>query len=109
MIVGDAGPVGLAEGVTTGDQGDGLLVVHRHPRERLADEMRCGDRVRAAAGTLRVDVDQAHLGRADIRHHLRVGGVALVAEPGVLRTPEDLLGLPDVHPAEAEAERPEAH
>src|SRR6185436_6294635 len=35
--------------------------------------------------------------------------VALVAEPLVLGTPEDLLGLPDVRAPEAEAERLEAH
>ena len=32
-----AGAVGLAEGVAAGDQRDGLLVVHRHAEERLAD------------------------------------------------------------------------
>ena len=40
---------------------------------------------------------------------LAVAAVALVAEPGVLGTPEDLLGLPDVLAAEAEAEGLEAH
>ena len=40
---------------------------------------------------------------------LAVAAVALVAEPGVFRTPEDVLGLPDVGPAEAEAKRLEPH
>src|SRR5215813_4815455 len=31
------GTVGLAEGVATGNQRDSLLVVHRHPKERLAN------------------------------------------------------------------------
>ena len=35
--VGVAGAVGLAEGVTAGDERDGLLVVHGHAAERLAD------------------------------------------------------------------------
>src|SRR3712207_8054023 len=34
---------------------------------------------------------------------------SLVPEPGVLGPPEDLLGLPDVLAAEAEAERGEPH
>src|SRR6202034_691326 len=34
-VVVRARAVGLAEGVTASDQGDGLLVVHRHPAERL--------------------------------------------------------------------------
>src|SRR5690606_6704278 len=36
-VLGRAGAVRLAEGVATGDEGDGLLVVHRHPAERLTD------------------------------------------------------------------------
>src|SRR5260221_10048861 len=34
---GIAGTVGLAEGVTAGDQRDGFFVVHRHAGEGLAD------------------------------------------------------------------------
>ena len=72
--------------------------------------MKCAAaRVGVAARALGVDVDEAHLGRADALGHRVVGDVALVAEPGVLRTPEDLLGLPDVLAAEAEAEGLEAH
>jgi hypothetical protein len=41
--------------------------------------------------------------------HVAPGGVALVSEPRVLGTPEDLLDLPDVGPPEAEAEGLEAH
>ncbi len=38
-----------------------------------------------------------------------LGDVALVAEPRVLRAPEDLFGLPDVLAPEAEPERLESH
>ena len=107
--VGVAGAVGLAERVTTGDQGERLLVVHRHPAEGLADVARSGQRVRVAVGALRVHVDQAHLHGAERTGQLAVAAVALVAEPGVLRAPEDLLGLPDVLAAEPEAEGLEAH
>ena len=62
--IGVAGAVGLAEGVATDDQRGGLLVVHRHPAERLADVVRRGDRIRLAFGAFRIDVDQAHGGRA---------------------------------------------
>src|SRR5206468_12644294 len=47
--------VGLAEGVSAGDQGDRLLVVHRHATERLADVAGRGGGVRVAVRTLRVD------------------------------------------------------
>ena len=102
--------VGLAERVTAGDQGDGLLVVHGHPAERLADVAGRGERVRAAVRALRVDVDEAHLDRAEGLLELPVAGVALVVEPGGLGTPVDVLvRLPDVRAAAAEAEGLEAH
>src|SRR4029077_10259460 len=102
--------VGLAEGVTARDQGDRLLVVHRHPAERLADVAGRGERVRGAVRPLRVDVDEAHLDGAERVGELAVAAVALVIQPGRLRTPVDVLfGLPGVHPAAAEAERLEAH
>src|SRR5581483_12481184 len=40
---------------------------------------------------------------------LPLAGVALVAKPGVLRAPEDLVGLPAVLAPEGEAERLEPH
>jgi hypothetical protein len=62
-----------------------------------------------AVRALRVHVDEAHLHRAQRPLQLAVAGVALVSEPRVLRAPVDLLRLPDVLAAEAEAERLEAH
>ena len=47
-----AGAVGLAEGVAAGDQRDGLLVVHRHAEERLADVLGRRDRIRIAVRAL---------------------------------------------------------
>src|SRR5699024_10893316 len=101
--------VRLAEGVATGDECDGLLVVHRYAAERLAYVAGRGHRVGVAVGALGVDVDQAHLDRAERLLELALAAVALVAEPGVLRSPEDLLGLPDVLPTEPEPEGLEAH
>jgi hypothetical protein len=53
--------VGLAEGVAAGGQRDRLLVVHRHALEGDLDVARRLQRVRRAAGTFRIDIDQAHL------------------------------------------------
>ena len=128
------GAVALAEGVAAGDERDGLLVVHRHAGEGLADVTRRRQRVRVAVRALRIHVDQAHLhGRERIlqitRVHVAVGrvigrqhpaclldpfgamSIALVAaKPLGLRTPVDvLLRLPDIGSAAAEAEGPEAH
>ncbi len=60
-----AGAVGLAEAVAAGNQRDGLFVVHRHAEERLADVPGRRDRVGVAVRTFRIDVDQAHLHRAE--------------------------------------------
>ena len=104
-----AGAVGLAEGVAAGDQRDGLLVVHRHAEERLADVLGRRDRVRVAVRPFRIDVDQAHLHRAERLRKLAFAAVAFVAEPRPLGTPVELLGLPDVGAAAGEAEGLEAH
>src|SRR5205807_10155798 len=86
-----------------------LLVVHRHAGKGLADVLGRGQGIRIAVGTLRVDIDQAHLNRPERSRELTITAVALVAQPRVLGPPEDLLRLKDVLAAEAEAEGPEAH
>ena len=101
--------VRFAERVAADDQRRGLLVVHRHAAERFPDVAGGGQRIGLAVRALRVHVDQAHLHGAERPGELAVAAVALVAEPGVLRSPEDLFRLPDVGPPEAEAERLEAH
>ena len=105
-----AGAVGLAEGVTAGDQRDRLLVVHRHARESLADVAGRSERIRLAVRAFRVDVDQAHLHGAEVTREFAVAAVALVRQPLAFGTPVDVLvRLPDVLATAAEAERLEAH
>src|SRR6185436_7242492 len=106
---GGGRPVRLAERVAADDEGDCLLVVHRHAGKGLADVPGSLQRVRVAAGPFGVHVDQAHLHGAERLRELAVPAVARVAQPRVLRAPEEVLGLPDVGPAEAEAEGLEPH
>ena len=107
--IGIPDAVGLAEGVPADDQGRGLDVVHRHPGEGLPD-VDCGrHRIGLPVGPLRVDVDQPHLHRGQGIDQITLAGVALVAQPGVLGTPVDLLGLPLVLAAEGETEGLQAH
>jgi len=78
--------------------------------ERLADVAGRGERIRLAVRPLRVHVDQTHLDRGQRAFELPVAGAALVAEPGVLRAPVDVLvGLPDIGATAGEAEGGEAH
>jgi hypothetical protein len=108
-VLGADGAVALAERVPADDQRHRLLVVHRHAGKRLADVPGGGERVGVAVRAFRVDVYQAHLHGTERVGQLALAAVPLVAEPCVFGSPEDLLGLPDVGPAEAEAERLEPH
>src|SRR5262249_59774259 len=71
--------------------------------------LRSAGRVRVAAWSLRIHVDQAHMIGAERPPHLPAVGVAFVSEPCVLRSPKDLVGLPVVLTPKAEAEGFEAH
>ena len=105
-----AGAVRLAEGVAAGNQSDRLLVVHGHAREGLSNVPGGGKRIRLAVRAFRIDVDQAHLDGGEGILEVPVARVALVAEPGLLLAPVDiLLGLPDVNTPAAVAEGLEAH
>src|SRR5262249_34927859 len=97
-VPGRSRTMALADRVTADDERNRLLVIHRHTGECLANVPGGGQRVRGAVGPLRIHVDQTHLHGAEGTGELPVAAVALIAEPGVLRPPEDLLGLPDVLP-----------
>ena len=73
---------------------DRLLVVHRHPTEGLPD---VNGRRRPGRGCRWAPPGSRRSGPwhgAERTGELPVAAVALVPEPGVLRSPEDLLGLP---------------
>src|SRR5665213_134559 len=101
--------VGLAEAVAAGNQRDSLFSVHRHAEERFADVLGRRDWVRIAVRPFRIDVDQAHLYRAERFRKLAFAAVAFVAEPSAFRTPVELFRLPHIGAAAGETERLEAH
>ena len=101
--------VRLAKGVTTGDEGDGLDVVHRHAGEGLADIACRGQRIRVAVGALGIDVDEAHLDGCKRARELAIAGVAGIGQPLGLGAPVGLVRLPDICAAATEAEGLEAH
>jgi hypothetical protein len=101
--------MGLAEAVAAGDERHRLLVIHRHARKGLTDIAGGGDRIGIAVRTFGVDIDQAHLHRAQRSLQLALAAVALIAEPRPFRAPVEFLGLPGVDAAAGEAERLEAH
>src|ERR1700722_16346595 len=45
ILSGNGGAVGFAEGVTTGNERNGLLVIHRHAGERFPDIACRGNRI----------------------------------------------------------------
>ena len=102
--------VKLAEGVTTGHECDGLLVVHGHAAEGLADVTTGSNRVGVCVRAFWVDVDQTHLHCAERLHELSVAAVTLVVQPNRFRSPVDVLfRSPDILAATSEAERLETH
>ena len=67
------------------------------------------DRIGIAVRAFRIDVDQAHLHRAERLGELAFAAVAFVAEPGAFGTPVQFFRLPRVGAAAGESERLEAH
>ena len=109
-MLGIARTVRLAKGMTTGNERDGLLVIHRHPREGLTNVTRRGEWIRIAVGTLGVDIDQAHLHRSQRVFQFAIATVTLVGKPFLFHAPIDVfLRLPNVGTTAAETEGLEAH
>ena len=100
----------FAEGVSAGDEGNCLLVIHRHARERLPNIRRRGDWIRLAIGSFRIHIDQAHLNGAERIFELTVAVVAFVCQPLALRSPVNVFfRLPDVLAPAAETEGLQSH
>ena len=89
--------------MTAGDQRDRDLIVHGH-EERLADVLGRSNWVRIAVRAFRINVDEAHLHRAERLGKLALAAVTFVAEPSALRTPVKLFGLPNIGAAAGETE-----
>ena len=79
--------MGFAEGMTTGDECNRLLVVHGHAGERLADILCRRDRIRDTVRAFRVDVDEPHLHGSERVFEVPFAGVAFVSQPHTLGTP----------------------
>ena len=108
QVSGAAVAVGLADGVSTGRQGCGLLVVHGHAGKGHTHVVSGTQGIRLAANAFGVDVDQAHLhGSQRVLERCAVSALALVAvssQPLFLGAPVDvLLGVPDVFATKAKA------
>ena len=101
--------MGLAEGVTTGDEGESLLVIHGHATEGFADIAGCEEGVGVAVGAFRIDVDEAHLDCGQGLGELTIAAVAFVCHELLFRAPVDEFGFPVVTASTGEAEGFEAH
>src|SRR5208337_24380 len=105
-----ASAVGFAEGVTAGNERNGLLVIHRHAGESLSDIPCRGNRIRLSIRPFRIYVDQTHLHGSERILKIPVAAVAFVRQPLAFRAPVDVLfGLPDVLAPAAKTKRLKAH
>src|SRR5580700_10046076 len=109
ILSGNTGAVGLAEGVSAGNERHGLLIIHRHTGEGLADITCRSYRIRLSIWAFRIHIDQTHLHGAERILEVTIPGITLVRQPRALRSPVQLFGLPDVGATAAETECLEAH
>src|SRR5690348_12243464 len=93
----------------TGNEGNRLVVIHRHAAERLPDIACRSGWIRLSIGPFGVHINQAHLNRAVRIIELTIAGVALVVQPFVLRPPVSQVWLPDVLAPAAETKGLESH
>ena len=100
----------LAKRMASGNQGDRLLVIHRHAGEGLADVVGSSQRIGLAIGAFGIDVDQPHLHRGERVVELPLTLIPLRREPLALRPPGDVvLRLPDIGTPAAKAKGLKAH
>src|SRR5882724_5493127 len=105
-----ASAVGFAERVPTGNERNGLLVIHRHARECLSDIARRSDWIWLSIRPFRIHIDQPHLHRSEGVLKITITAVALVRQPLALRPPENVLfGFPDIRAPAAKTEGLEPH
>ena len=95
--------------MASGNQRDGLFVVHGHATERFANVPGRRDRIRLAVWPFRIHVDQAHLYGAERILKIAVARVPLVAQPLAFRSPINFFGFPNVRAASAKTECLKAH
>jgi len=100
--------VGLADRVAPDDERCRLLIVHRHPTERLANVLGGSQRIRLAFGALRVHVDQTHGRRAEGVREVPIAGIAPIGAEPLASSPNKIPRFPDVFAPEAETERLQA-
>src|SRR5262249_55574395 len=73
-----AGAMSFSEGVTAGNEGHGLFVIHRHTREGFTDIARSRNGIRLAVGSFRIHIDEAHLHGAERILQLTFAAIAFV-------------------------------
>ena len=100
--------VAFANGVATGRQRDGFLIIHSHTGESFAHVMRGFQGVRVAAHTFGVDIDKAHLHSSKrvfkARAVIALALIARGAQPFIFRPPVSVgFRVPDILAAKGKA------
>src|ERR1022692_260159 len=96
--------------MSTGNECNRFLVIHRHAGESLPDIPCRSDWIGLSIRPFWIHVNQAHLHRAERVLQVTIPGVTLARQPRTLRSPINFLfGLPHVRAPAAETERLEAH
>src|SRR5580698_8580414 len=104
ILSGNAGAVGLAEGVTAGNERNGFLVIHRHARESLSDIPRRGDGIGLSIRSFRIHVDQTQPPRGERVPPVPIRAGTPLGKPPSPRAPVHLLRFPHVLASAAKTE-----
>src|ERR1700685_2029048 len=109
ILSGNTSAVGLAKGMSAGNERDGLLVIHRNAGECFPNVACRSDGIGLSIGPFGIHVDQPHLDRAERTCEITITAVALVCKPRALGTPVHFFGLPHIGASAAKTERLKAH
>ena len=102
--------MGFAEGVSPGNKGHRLIVIHRHAGKGLADVFGRRKGVGVAIGPFRIHIDETHLHCGQGVCQVTVTAVAFVAEPLGFLTPVDIFfWFPHIFPATGESKGFKSH
>ena len=100
----------FSEGMAARNEGDSLLVIHRHAGEGLTDVPCCSKRVWIAIWAFRIDVNQSHLNGGQRVRKVAIATVSLVIEPLSFGAPIDVFfGFPDIRASTGKSKGFEPH
>ncbi len=110
VVLFGSGTMNFTKRMSSCNKRNGFLIIHRHPFERLTNEIRRLFRVWFSTGSLRVYVDQTHVIGCELPFKISIIVVALISQPLLFRSPIDvILRFPGILTSAAKTKGFKAH